>query len=355
MRIRVPGGGENSKEWTEVASSQPVPGPESTGPESPVPEISAPETGATAVPEKPWQRYLVSLPERALRSATALSAGLLRELSDVTLPRQVRQSKLYSTMVEATLRFLIEEVGQVEGAYPAEGRLSEDFAFRRTAGNGIELAGILAFRASPVWVMAALADVSGSGRHLIREITDCLKQEGLLEKDRDFESIDQMLDGLEKSSGRLADAINTPPLDVASLRREWTEFRKEARQIAPSKLPSAASVRAHWDELRAVAARENRTVFEISSAMALAAVASVPSEMRWLSRSAKAAGKHTGQLVAGALLEHYRETLAEIRRAGFLAYWRGQFRPYLKAAALQFSPKRVTLLERLWAKSRGKG
>jgi hypothetical protein len=55
------------------------------------------------------------------------------------------------------------------------------------------------------------------------------------------------------------------------------------------------------------------------------------------------------------LLDHYRETLAEIRRTGFLAYWRGQFRPYLKAAALQFSPKRVTLLERLWSKRRGKG
>jgi len=45
---------------------------------------------------------------------------------------------------------LIEQVGEVEGAYPAEGQLSEDFAVRRAAGNGIELAGILAFRASPV-------------------------------------------------------------------------------------------------------------------------------------------------------------------------------------------------------------
>ena len=82
--------------------------------------------------------------------------------------------------MEATLRFLIEQVGQVGGVYPTEDKLTEDFLLRRTAGNGIELIGILAFRASPVWVLAALADASGAGRYLIREIADCLKEEGLL-------------------------------------------------------------------------------------------------------------------------------------------------------------------------------
>ena len=92
-------------------------------------------------------------------------------------------------MVGQTLRFLIEEVGEVEGTYPTEGALSEKFALRRAAGNGIELLGILAFRASPVWVMAALADASGAGRNLVREIADSLKQEGLLDPDTEREFI----------------------------------------------------------------------------------------------------------------------------------------------------------------------
>jgi hypothetical protein len=61
-------------------------------------------------------QYLLSLPERALRSMSALSAGLLRELSEVVLPRAVRRTRLYTELVENTLRFLIENVGQVEGA-----------------------------------------------------------------------------------------------------------------------------------------------------------------------------------------------------------------------------------------------
>ena len=38
--------------------------------------------------------YLLSLPERTLRSATAASAGLIRELGDVALPDAVRPARL---------------------------------------------------------------------------------------------------------------------------------------------------------------------------------------------------------------------------------------------------------------------
>ena len=75
---------------------------------------------------------------------------------------------------------------------------------RRTAGNGIELVGILAFRASPVWVLAALADASSAGRYLIHEIAGSLKDAGLLDRETDFATVDQMLHGLERSAGRLA-------------------------------------------------------------------------------------------------------------------------------------------------------
>ena len=56
-------------------------------------------------------------------------------------------------------------------------------------------------------VLAALADLSGVGRSLIPEISGALRAQGLLgEEEHAFESVDQLLDGLEKSSGRLAEA-----------------------------------------------------------------------------------------------------------------------------------------------------
>jgi len=300
-------------------------------------------------PARPLARsaFLLSLPERVVRSMSALSAGLLRELSEVVLPRAVRRTRLYTELVENTLRFLIENVGQVEGAYPADGHLADNFAVRRFAGNGIELIGLLTFRASPVWVLAALADLSGTGRQLIREIAQSLKEEGLLAAGSDYETIDQLLDGLEGTAGRLAETANTPPLDVASLRQEWADLRREAAKIPTPHLPSGDALRRSWDDLQATAAAQGRPVFQVSTLMALSAVSRIPENLLWLSRCAKGAARRTGQIFAGVLLDHYSETMEEIRRTGYLAYWVREFRPYLKAAASQFSPRRVTLTERM--------
>ena len=292
-------------------------------------------------------RYLLSLPERTLRSASVASAGLLRELSDAALPSALRRTSLYRNMVEGTLRFLIETVGEVDGTFPAEAPLGREFLRRRAAGNVIEMAGILAFRASPVWVLAALADVSGAGRTLIREIAGSLKEEGLLDPDTEFETVDQVLTGLEEASGRAADAVNAPPLDVAGLRREWREIEARVRKIPPGRMPTADRLWDGWRELRAEATAQQRSVFQMSSMMAVSALRALPDGARWLSMSAATAAKSTGEMFAGTLLDHYRETLGEIRRDGVVAYWSRQFEPYLRAAAKQFSRERRSLTERL--------
>ena len=210
------------------------------------------------MPRDSIKAYLLSLPERLLRSSLGLGAGVAREIGEVVLPDGVRRTRLYQNLVDTTLRFLIEQVGGVEGAYPNETPLPDDFLKRRTAGNVIEALGIVAFRASPVWVLAAMADLCGLGRHLIPQLADELKQQGLLDQDRTFESVDEVLDGLEKTSARVASAINTLPLDVASLRAEWNAIREEARKLQPSLLPSPEMVTGLWHRLRDEAAAQNR-------------------------------------------------------------------------------------------------
>jgi len=291
--------------------------------------------------------FLLSLPERVLRSTTALAAGLLHEIGEVTVPQSVRRGQLYKNLVDGTLRFLIEQVGGVEGVYPGEEKLSEDFLVRRTAGNGIELIGILAFRASPVWVLAALADASGGGRYLIREISGSLKEAGLLEPQAEFVTVDQMLDGLEATAARLASTINTPPLDVKSLRQEWNGMKRDLARIPPKNLPSIEGLRDLWTRIQKESRRQGRSVFEMSAVMSLSAMAAVPQKARWLSTSTRLAVTKTGSVLAGVLLDHYRSTLQEIRQTGYVRYAVRQFRPYLYGAALQFSPRRRTLTERL--------
>ena len=296
--------------------------------------------------------YLLSLPERFVRSTLGLGAGAAREVGEVVLPDAVRTSQLYKNVVDATLRFVIERVGGVDGVYSKAEALPDNFLARRTAGNAVEVLGVVAFRASPVWVLAALADVCGAGRQLIPEIAGALKEQGLLERDAEFTSVDQVLDGLERTSSRVAAAINTPPLDVAGLRREWDAIRQEARSIPPASLPSRDAVGDMWLQLKSESVRQNRSIFETSSMMALSAIRSFPGTARWFYDSARVGASTTGGIVASALLNHYKETLGEMQDAGYAAFAAKQFRPYIRAAADQFSPKRSTLTERLLEKLR---
>jgi hypothetical protein len=295
--------------------------------------------------------YLLSFPERLLRSVLGLGAGVAREVGEVALPDGVRRSRLYQNLVDATLRFLIEQVGGAGASPGAATALPDDFLARRAAGNAVEVLGVVAFRASPVWILAALADLCGMGRLLIPDIAEALKAQGLLDADTSFTSVDQLLDGLERTSSRLAATVNTPPLDVAGLRKEWEALREEAR-LMPASLPSREAIGELWSRLQAQSAEQNTSVFQTSSVMAVSAVRALPDGIRWLSATARVGAARTGQMVAGALLDHYRQTLGEMQRVGYLAYAGQQLAPYVRAAAAQFSPERRTVTDRLLGRLR---
>jgi hypothetical protein len=298
--------------------------------------------------------YLLSIPERLVRAVLGLGAGAAREVGEVALPDAVRQSQLYKNLVDTSLRFLIENVGGAEGVYSASEPLPDGFLVRRTAGNAVEVLGIVAFRASPVWVLAALADLCGAGRQLIPEIADALKAQGLLEQDAQFTSVEQMLDGLERTSSRLAATFNTPPLDVAALRTEWQAIREDARGLQPGTLPSRETIGAVWAQLKNAAARQDRSVFETSSMLAVSAARGFPDGVRWLSASAMVGATRTGRVLAETLLDDYRQTLEEMQQVGFARYAARQFRPYVRAAAGQFSPARRTLTQRVLERVAGR-
>ena len=296
--------------------------------------------------------YVLSLPERTVRSVSALAGGLVRETTAVALPIGVRRSRLYRNLVDVTLQFLIEKVGQVDPIEGADQReLAENFLARRAAGNGIELMGLLAFRASPVWVLAALADVCGFGKQLIPEIAEELKKAGLLEASQSFATMEQLLGGLEGSAAQLAETVNVPPLDVAGLRSEWAKLVTEVKRLPAPQLPTSASVRRVWNELREEAAAQNRSVFVLSSLLAIDAVGALPQRALVLSKSAAIALGASGTVVADALLAHYRAALQEIRATGVISYAVRQLAPYGRAALAAFRPSRETLTGKLLRKS----
>ncbi len=291
--------------------------------------------------------YLLSLPERVVRSITGLTAGAAREIGEIVLPARLRRSRLYKSLVDSTLRFLIENVAEFESSVrPGDEPLPADFFIRRASGNVVELAGILTFHASPVWVFAAISDLAGGGRELIEDIAKTLEEQGLLDRNGAYTSVDQLLDGLERTSGRLAETVNTPPLDIASLREEWAKLRADASGLPRAALPDPQRLFGHWRALKQEAQRQERSVLDLSSVLAVSAVRSLPENAIWLSRVIAAGGWRAGSVIGRGLLDHYADTLSGIHREGYGRYWMREFRPYLEGAARQFSREKDSTTQR---------
>lgn len=267
--------------------------------------------------------YLASLPERAVRAAAAGVGGLVYETSEVALPAFVRRSKLYQATVARVLRIVVELVGGVMGVFGKETMPVGELMMRKLAGNAVELAGFLAFGWSPVWLLAAASDVTNGTRTYLRVLVEELQRTGALPEGADVASVEQLLNVLEQTSGKAADAIDVPPLNVPELRRSLGELREHADE-----LPTAESLGSLFADLRAVAQKERRSLLTVSSAVAAGAV------------------QAGAQLGTAHVFEYYRGALGAIRTEGFPTYLKRVSRPYAEAAARHLDPQRSTLTER---------
>jgi hypothetical protein len=278
-------------------------------------------TGARSVLSR---SYLVSLPERTARAGAALTGGLVYETTEVMLPLVVRRSKLYQAIIGRLLRIIIELVGGVEGVYPAQEMPARELLVRKTAGNVVELSSFVAVGWSPVWLLAGASDLVGGTKVYLRTLVSELQEAGVLAPDADVSSFEELLSALEGTSGMLADAVDVPPLNVASVRTSWQELQ---RQVAD--LPDAAGLEKIFADLRLAARQEDRSILEISSMVALGAVRS---------------GVRLGSV---HIFDYYRRALPTIVQEGLLTFLRRTSTPYLRRAGSHFDPRSSTHSERL--------
>jgi hypothetical protein len=274
----------------------------------------------------PRGAFLVSLPERVVRSLAASLGGLVHETAALVLPRFVRRSRLYEATAKNLLRLTIELVGGVEPAAPAAAEVEPDarrLAVRKGAGNVVELGSIAAFGFSPLWLLAAAADVARGSRVYLDALIGELKEAGVLGQDVELETVDDLLAALEGTSGTAARLIDVPPLELEALRASLDELRRDA-----SELPSPAELAVVYEGLRRTARREDRSLLEVSVGIGLAFFNSA---------------RHVGRQ---HVLDPYTEDLRPLRREGFGAYATRVGRRYAEAVARHFDPDRTTLTER---------
>jgi hypothetical protein len=272
--------------------------------------------------------FAASLPERLVRSTVAIVGGTVHETAQLLLPRLARRSRLYEASAKNLLRILIEGVGDVEPLTPTtpdpNAPAPKQLAIRKGVGNIVELGSIAAFGFSPLWLLAAAADLTHGSRVYLHALTDDLKASGVIRDDVDVSSVDDLLGILEGTSGRTARLIDIPPVELAELRVSLRELADGATD-----LPSQEQLGRLYDNLRRTAALEDRSLLEISQGVGMAFVT-----------SARTISDRHVQVP-------YREDWKPLRDEGFAAYARRVSRPYGEAAASHFDPDRRSYTERV--------
>ncbi len=285
------------------------------------------------VNERTSRSFLVSLPERIFRAGVALLGGSIHEAGALLLPRLVSRSKLYEATAANLLRITVELVGGVKGASTARSDDVGKIAVRKGAGNVVELGSIAAFGFSPLWLLAGASDILHGSRVYLDALVGELQRARLVGDDLDVSSVDELLQALERGSGRTAGLIDVPPVELKGLRASLQELRADAASLpAPSELAGV------FDALRRTADAEERPLLEVSAGVGLAFLTSARSVSR----------VH--------VFVPYREDWKPVRREGFAAYARRVSGPYRRAVAGHFDPARVTWTARgtEWFRRRGK-
>jgi hypothetical protein len=270
-------------------------------------------------------RFLASVPERLVRSLAAVVGGAVHETAQVVLPRLVRRSRFYEATAKNLLRITIELVGGV--AHPAEAAdqpSARQLAVRKGAGNVVELGSIAAFGFSPLWLLAAASDLARGSRVYLGALVDELKDSGVLARDAEIASVDQLLGVLERGAGKSAALIDVPPMELSELRTSITELAAERKE-----LPGPDELQALYEGLVTQARAEGRSLLAVSSGIGLAFLNSA---------------QHVGR-------EHvwvpYREDWQPLRQEGFAAYARRVAKPYRDAVESHFDTATPTHTERL--------
>lgn len=297
--------------------------------------------------------YLLSLPERTLRSLAAVTGGTTSLLTETLFPEVLRGTTLYKVFLGDTQRFLVEKVAQVqreagEGRADADaGDSQEDYMQRKIAGTALEAAGLLAMHLSPLWVFAIAADAAAGSNEFLQRLVVQLKRNNVLPPDAEIAGLHDLLAAIQETSRRSAAAVDAPPLspeEISKLAGEMTENYGRMFASVTNLLPRFETL---WKRMESLASQENVSLERLGGILTM----DVAEWSRKGFGAVLAVGQTGADLFGERVLASYERTLDAVAREGVAGYLSRQMRPFLQAAMDAFSPARKTWIESLLGKA----
>ncbi|HJM17776.1 MAG TPA: hypothetical protein QGI59_04650 [Candidatus Poseidoniia archaeon] len=291
--------------------------------------------------------YTLSIPERYLRGLTALTGGMLKETTDLVVPDFVQDTNSYNIFVGNLLRFAVENVGGVEGLYDEEG-LDEEYATRKVLGNAIEGIGIATVHASPLWIFAFFADSVKGGQAYLERLSDELIEKGYIESEKASKSLEELLEGIERTANSFAQNIDTPPLSKGEIVSNIGEIRESISELWNSTGKALEDVTEEvgniMQEFIDTANEEDQSFLELGGVMTLQATARAKNAAGMLVTAPQVAARMLSENILG----YYKDTLLDIHEHGYARVAGDVIEPYGDAIMKQFSVDNETWTEKLF-------
>ena len=319
------------------------------------PTVDVNSTGGTTLPEDPgdvrvrsYLLYGLSLPERALRSTTAVVGGAVGGSMKLLLPQAFRSSRSYSIFVQKMLDFMVADVGGVELPVDQQQEDPEDpevesFVARKTVGSFVEMAGWATLHFSPVIVLAIFSDLAYGSKTYLNELSDELKKKGVIDPETTIDQVSDLLDAVSKTSGVTAEAFDMPPISVDGLKKTVSQTRQAIAETSPAKLIPQSELKRLWADMRETAEQQDVNLLSVSSTMTLYALNKVGT----VGKGALSTVTVAGNMFDRHILDYYRTGLGDIRQRGIYETLNENSRPYLVAVWKNFSTRQETITEGL--------
>jgi hypothetical protein len=290
----------------------------------------------------------LSLPERALRSTSAIVGGTIQETALLLVPPAFRSSRSYTVFIQQSLDFLLKQVGNVEApaatAPPVtDATNDQNMLARKAVGTFLDFAGVATLHLSPLTVLALVSDIAYGSSVYLKELSDELKKAGVIDQNTTIDHASDLLEAVRNASDVSSQVFDMPPLSVEGLKQTIGQTTDAVSRIEPSKIIPQSELKLIWDGINEVAKREGVSPFEVSSTLALYTASKVGT----VGQGALSSVTVAGNLFDRHIFDHYRTGLQTIRQQGLFKMLSETYQPYTAAVWTNFSSNKVTITEDL--------
>ena len=295
--------------------------------------------------------YLLSLPERSIRSLATMTGGTTLLLTDILLPQVAKDSIIYNALVGDFQRFMVHSLAQMEYLGLERGAFREingDYPYRKVAGTAIEAVGLLSVQFSPLWVFAIVGDAATGSRVYLNRLVAQLKENGVIAENTTITSIESLFIAMQDASKSSVTLIDTPPLTRAELGKITTDLTTNYGRMFKGTTNLVGKIDTLWVQIETVAEEQNVPATQVEGVMTLDLV-------NWGKKgvgTVTAVGQTTGDLFGTHILESYNNTLNRITKVGFPTYIGNHMEPFLNTAINHFDPQTRSWTETTLLKTR---